>query len=69
MIFITQGGAKLNLIISIHLNNHEALEYTQKHALIIHAQRLCQAHPANSTGNDYLGLVQFDPVGMYFYSR
>ena len=56
-------------IISIHLPNQEALEYPQKHALILHVQKLYQVRLANITGHHYLGLVQFDLVDTYFCSK
>ena len=56
-------------IISIRLPNQEVSEYLQKHALILHVQKLYQVHLINSTRHEYLGLVQFDPVVMFFYSK
>ena len=68
--FITQGGYKNDsAIISIHSPNQEVPEYPQKHASIFHVQKLYQAHVANSTGHNYLGLVQFDLVDTYFSSK
>ena len=58
-----------SVIISIHSLNQEALEYPQKHALILHVQKAHQVHLADSTKHDYLGLVQFDLVDMYFCSK
>ena len=56
-------------IISIHSPSQKVLEYPQKHALILQVQKLYQARPANSTGHDYLGLVQFELVDTYFFSK
>ena len=47
----------------------EVLEYPQKRALILHVQKLYQVRLENSTRHDYLGLVQFDLVDMYFCSK
>ena len=47
----------------------EVLEYPQKHALILHIQKPYQVRLANTTGRDYLGLVQFDLIDTYFYSK
>ena len=60
---------KLSVISSIHSPNQEVLEYPQKYASIFHAQKLYQVRPTNSTGHNYLVLVQFDLVDMYFHSR
>ena len=57
------------LLTFIHLPNQETLEYPQKHALILHAKRPFQVRSTNSTRRDYLGLVQFDLVDTYFYSK
>ena len=56
-------------IISIHLPNQEVPEYPQKYALILQVQKPYQVRSANSARHDYLGLVQFDLVDMYFYSK
>ena len=70
MIFITQRGYKNDsAITSIYSPNQEVLEYPQKYASILHAQKLYWVRPANSTGHDYLVLVQFDLVDTYFYSK
>ena len=70
MIFITQKSYKNDSeFTSIHSPNQEVLEYPQKHALILHVQKLYQAHIANSIKLDYLDLVQFDLVDSYFYSK
>ena len=70
MIFITQKGYKTDsAIISIRSPNQEVLEYVQKRALILHAQKLYQVHLANSTGGGYVVFEQFDLVDMYFYSK
>ena len=57
------------MITSIHSPNQEVLEYPQNYESILHAQRLYRVRPANSTGYDYLVLVQFNLVNTYFYSR
>ena len=68
--FITQGGYKNDsAIVSIHLPNQEVPAYPQKHVLILHVQKLYQVRLANSSRHDYLGLVQFDLVNMYFCSK
>ena len=68
--FITRRGyKKWCVIISIHSPNQEVLEYLQKYASILHVQKLYQTFPANNTGHDYLVPVQFDLVGVYFYSK
>ena len=68
--FITQGSYKnYSAIISIHSPNQGALEYHQKHALILHVQKLSQVRLANSTRRNYLGLIQFDLVDKYFCSK
>ena len=68
--FITQGGYKnYSMIVSIHLPNQEVPAYPQKHVLILHVQKLYQVRLANSSRHDYLGLVQFDLVNMYFCSK
>ena len=54
---------------SIHLPNQEALEYPWKHALVLHVQKLYQIRPENRTRHICPGLVQFDLVDTYFYSR
>ena len=59
----------VSAFISIHLPNQEVPEHPQKHALILHVQKLYQFRLANSKRQDYLGLVQFDLVSMYFYPR
>ena len=71
MIFLwpREGYKNDSAIISIHSPNRGALEYPQKHALILHVQKLYQVRPANSTRNNYLGLVQFDQVDTHFYSK
>ena len=66
MIFVTR---KLNVITSIHSPNQEVLEYPEKHASILHAQKLYRSSPANSTGHDYLHPVQFDLIDTDFYYR
>ena len=69
-LLITQVGYKNDLaIISIHSPNQEALEYPQKHASILHIQKLYQIRPAKSTRHDCLSLVQLDLVCMYFCSK
>ena len=57
------------MIISIHLLNQEVREYPQKHALILHVQKPYRVRPANSRRHDYIVLVQFDLVDIYFYSK
>ena len=70
MTFITQKGYKNDsAIISIHSPNQEVLEYPEKHAVILHVQKLYQVRLADSTRRNSLGLVQFDLVDTYFYSR
>ena len=70
MIFVTQKGYKNDSEFTFtHSLNQEVLEYPQKHALILHVQKLYQVRPANSTRHDYLGLVKFDLVDMYFCSK
>ena len=44
-------------------------EYPQKHASVLHVQKLYQVHLANSTGHDYLVFAQFDLVDTYFHSK
>ena len=51
---------------SIHLPSQEVLEFPEKHALILHVQKLYQVRPATSTRHDYLGLVQFNLFDTYF---
>ena len=63
---VTKNDAQFT---SIYSPNQEVLEYPQKHALILHVQRLYWVRPANNTGHDYLVLVQFDLVDTYFYSK
>ena len=60
---------KLSVIIFIHSPNQEVLEYPQKYASVLHAQKLYRVRPTNSTGRDYLVPVQSDLVDMYFSSR
>ena len=64
-----EGYKNDSAITSIHLPNQETLEYPQKHALIIHVQKLYQVRTENSTSYDYLGLVQFYLISTYFYSK
>ena len=47
----------------------EVLEYPQKYASILHAQKLYWVRPANSGGHDYLVPAQLELVDTYFYSR
>ena len=58
-----------NAIISFNSRNQEVIEYPQKHASILDAQKLYWVRLANSAGHDYLILVQLNLVDMYFYSR
>ena len=64
-----KGLQKWCAITSIHSPNQEVPEYLQKHASILHVQKLYQVHPANNTGRSYLVLVQFDLINTYFYSK
>ena len=57
------------MITSIYSPNQEVPEYLQKHALILHVQKLYRVRPANSTRHNYLGFAQFDLVDTYFYSK
>ena len=66
---MTQRGLQNDsAIISIHLPNQELLEYPQKHALILHVQKPCQAHPADNTTR-LPGSCRIRSIGTYFYSK
>ena len=60
---------KISVIISIHSPKQEVPGYPQKHASILHAQKLYQVHLANSAGHDCLVLIQFELIDTYFHSR
>ena len=64
-----EGYKNDSAIISNHLPNQEVPEYPQKHVLLLHVQKLYQVRPENSARHDYVGLVQFDLVGLYFYFK
>ena len=75
MIFMTQRGLQKMIqglqgpLTSIHLPNQEALEYPQEHALTRHVQKPYEVRLVNSIRRDYRGLVKFDLIGKYFYSK
>lgn len=63
----SKGSQKLCESISTDLPIQEVLMYPMKYASVLHVQKLCLVHLANSTKRNFLGLQQLDLVGMYFY--
>ena len=47
--------------------SQEVLEYPLEYASILHKQKLYQVHLASSTKRDWLVLLQFDLINLFFF--
>ena len=57
------------MITFTYLTTQKVLDYSLEYPSILHVKKLSQVHLEGSTKHNYYGVLQFDLVFMYFYSR